>query len=82
MSSIPPYLSRLQVPQFYPISQRVVDGWIAASVIPIIRVGTKPLLRRVDIERHLDSLVASKPKTRRGRPTKAEQVARRDLIAA
>lgn len=76
MSTIPPYLSRREVPEFYPICQRVVDKWIASSAIPIIRVGKKPLLRRDDIERYLDSLVASKPKTRRGRPSKAEQVAK------
>lgn len=77
MSNIPPYLSRRQVPEFYPICQRVVDDWIASSAIPIIRVGKKPILRRDDIERHLDSLISSRPKSRRGRPTKAEQLARR-----
>lgn len=77
MSAIPPYLSRTQVPKFYPICQRVVDDWIASSVIPIIRVGKKPVLRRDDIEKHLDSLISSRPKSRRGRPTKAEQLAKR-----
>lgn len=77
MSAIPPYLSRSEVPQFYPVCQRVVDGWIASSVVPVIRVGKKPILRRDDIEQYLDSLVASKPKSRRGRPSKAEQMARR-----
>jgi hypothetical protein len=82
MSAIPPYLSRTEVPTYYPVCQRVVDGWIASSIIPIIRVGKKPILRRDDIERHLDSLVASKPKTRRGRPTKAEQLAKRQAVDA
>lgn len=77
MSAIPPYLSRSEVPQFYPVCQRVVDDWIASSVVPVIRVGKKPILRRDDIEQYLDSLVASKPKSRRGRPSKAEQMARR-----
>lgn len=77
MSAIPPYLSRSEVPQFYPVCQRVVDGWIATSVVPVIRVGKKPILRRDDIERYLDTLVASKPKSRRGRPSKAEQLAKR-----
>lgn len=82
MSAIPPYLSRSQVPQFYPVCQRVVDSWIASSVVPIIRVGKKPLLRRDDIERYLDALVATKPKSRRGRPSKAEQIARQGREAA
>lgn len=77
MSAIPPYLSRTEVSAFYPVCQRVVDGWIASSAIPIIRVGKKPILRRDDIEKHLDSLIATKPKTKRGRPTKAEQIAKR-----
>lgn len=77
MSAIPPYLSRTDVPQFYPVCQRVVDTWIASSTVPIIRIGKKPILRRDDIEAFLDSQVASKPKSKRGRPTKAEQVSRR-----
>lgn len=82
MSEIPPFLSRRDVCKHYPICQRTVDTWIAGQVLPIIRIGTKPILRRDDIENHLNSLVATKPKTRRGRPTKAEQIAKRERIAA
>jgi hypothetical protein len=75
--SIPPYLSRTQVPEFYPVCQRTVDDWIAHAVMPIGRVGSKPIFKRDEIEKYLDSLmVGPLPVNRRGRPSKAEVMRR------
>ncbi len=77
MSAVPQFLSRTDVPQHYPVCQRVVDEWIASDVLPVIRIGRKPILRSIDIDAYLNSLIATKPATRRGRPTKAQQAAKR-----
>jgi len=74
----PDFLSRIDVPQYFPICQRVVDQWIADQAVPVIRLGRKPIFRRVDIETYLNahrSVPIHKPKV--GRPTKAEEIARR-----
>lgn len=73
---VPRYLSRLQVPTYYPVCQRIVDQWIADEVLPIIRIGAKPVFRAADIEEYLDSLLV-KPARGPGRPRKDGSPVRR-----
>jgi len=71
--SIPPYIPRLQVPLYYPLSQRVVDNLIRDRKLPVIREGRKVIIRAIDVETYLNAKVA--PGRRRGRPRKAATAA-------
>jgi hypothetical protein len=53
-----------------------LDDLIKSGKIPVIREGRKVIVRARDIEAYLDSKVSAL--RRRGRPTKATQIAARD----
>lgn len=45
--------------------------------LPIVKIGTRSAIRLIDIANYLDAL-GGMQKTRRGRPTKAEQIAKKE----
>jgi len=78
----PRYLERRDVPKYYPLSLRSVDKLIATKAIPVGYLGRKPIIRSDDMDAYLDTLIVANQKPRRGRPTKAQQIAARKKVAA
>ncbi len=81
-NTIPPILTREEVSQHYRVSTRT----LVRSGPPFAKVGRKVLYRAADVDAWLEKHLVQRPTAnerplRRGRPTKAETIRRKQAAA-